>query len=66
MATLKEISEITKLSQSTISRILNEDSSLNVQENTKKRVLEVAQQLNYNFAKKNTKVSISNGNFTVL
>lgn len=66
MATLKEISEITKLSQSTISRILNEDSSLNVQENTKKRVLEVAQQLNYNFVKKNTKVSISNGSFTVL
>ena len=36
MATLKEISEITKLSPSTISRILNEDSSLNVQESTKK------------------------------
>lgn len=52
MATLKEISEITKLSQSTISRILNDDASLNVQEATKKRVLEVAQQLNYNFSKK--------------
>lgn len=55
MATLKEISEITKLSQSTISRILNDDASLNVQEATKKRVLEVAQQLNYNFSKKNNK-----------
>lgn len=55
MATLKEISEITKLSQSTISRILNDDVSLNVQETTKKRVLEVAQQLNYNFSKKNNK-----------
>lgn len=56
MATLKEISEITKLSQSTISRILNDDASLNVQEATKKRVLEVAQQLNYNFSKKIIKV----------
>lgn len=65
MATLKEISEITKLSPSTISRILNEDSSLNVQESTKKRVLEVAQQLNYNFVKKSSKTSINNGNFTV-
>lgn len=67
MATLKEISEITKLSPSTISRILNEDSSLNVQESTKKRVLEVAQQLNYKFTKKNNKnVSASNGNFVVI
>ena len=67
MATLKEISEITKLSPSTISRILNEDSSLNVQESTKKKVLEVAQQLNYKFTKKNNKnVSASNGNFVVI
>lgn len=67
MATLKEISEITKLSPSTISRILNDDSSLNVQESTKKRVLEVAQQLNYNFTKKvNRNTSSSNINFTVI
>lgn len=52
MATLKEISEITNLSTSTISRILNDDSTLNVQESTKKRVLEVAEQLNYKFSKK--------------
>lgn len=67
MVTLKEISEITKLSPSTISRILNEDSSLNVQESTKKRVLEVAQQLNYKLVKKNNKnISVSNGNFAVI
>lgn len=67
MATLKEISEITKLSPSTISRILNEDSSLNVQESTKKRVLEVAQQLNYNFTKKNNKnLSSPNINFVII
>lgn len=67
MATLKEISEITKLSPSTISRILNEDTSLNVQESTKKRVLEVAQQLNYNFTKKTNKnLSNSNINFFII
>ncbi|WP_300392891.1 substrate-binding domain-containing protein [Fusobacterium sp.] len=64
MATLKEISEITKLSPSTISRILNDDSTLNVQESTKKRVLEVAEQLNYKFSKKH-KVHSKNIHFTV-
>ena len=64
MATLKEISELTNLSQSTISRILNDDSTLNVQESTKKRVLEVAEQLNYKFSKK-TKTAIKNIHFTV-
>lgn len=61
MATLKEISELTGLSISTISRILNDDKSLNVQEATKKKVLETAQQLNYKFEKKN-RVSTTNSN----
>lgn len=64
MATLKEISELTNLSPSTISRILNEDSTLNVQESTKKRVLEVAEQLNYKFSKKIKSVT-KNVHFTI-
>ena len=64
MATLKEIGEITGLSVSTISRILNDDSSLIVQESTRKRVLEVAAQLNYKFSKKN-KSQIKNINFII-
>lgn len=47
MATLKEIAELTKLSIATVSRILNNDVTLSVKDETKCRVLEVAEKLNY-------------------
>ena len=47
MATLKDIASKAGVSQSTVSRILNNDQTLNVTDETRKKVLEVAQNLNY-------------------
>ena len=47
MATLKDIALKAGVSQSTVSRILNNDQTLNVTDETRKKVLEVAQKLNY-------------------
>lgn len=47
MATLKDIAAKTGVSQSTVSRVLNGDLTLGVSENTKNRILQVAQELNY-------------------
>lgn len=47
MATLKEIAEITKVSITTVSRILNNDITLNVSTKTREEVLEVAKKLGY-------------------
>lgn len=52
MATLKDIAELAQVSIATVSRILNNDSSLNVPEATKNNVLSAAKALNY---KKKTK-----------
>lgn len=53
MATIKEIAEQTHLSSSTVSRILNDDPTLNVPLQTRQLVLETARKLNY--IKKNKK-----------
>ena len=47
MATLKELSKITGYSIATISRVLNEDETLNVTENTRKMILEAAGRIDY-------------------
>lgn len=47
MATLKDIAKQAGVSPATVSRILNEDDSLNVTSETKERVLSYARQLNY-------------------
>ncbi len=47
MATLKEIADLTNVSITTVSRILNNDVTLNVSNRTRERVLEVASKLNY-------------------
>lgn len=52
MATLKEISNITGLSSATVSRILNNDSSLSVKEETRKKVLETAEKIGYKLSLK--------------
>ena len=54
MATLKDISKLANVSPSTISRILNYDSTLKVTEETKKAVFEAADELGYQ-KKKNKK-----------
>lgn len=52
MATLKEISTLTGLSSATVSRILNNDSTLSVKDETKRRVLEVAEKIGYKVSSK--------------
>lgn len=47
MATLKELSEYTGFSVTTISRILNDDPTMNASEETRKAILEAAARLNY-------------------
>lgn len=47
MATLKDIAGIAHVSQATVSRVLNNDPSLSVSEETRKRILEAARELGY-------------------
>lgn len=47
MATIKDIAAKAGVSIATVSRVLNHDETLNVQEETKKRIFEVAEQLEY-------------------
>lgn len=47
VATIKEIAEMAGVSVTTVSRVLNYDETLNVQDETKKRVFEAAEQLEY-------------------
>lgn len=53
MATLKDISEYTGYSIATISRILNNDPSMSASEETRKRVMQAANELNYAETKSN-------------
>ncbi|MDK9356352.1 transcriptional regulator EbgR [Lelliottia sp. V106_10] len=47
MATLKDIAKEAGVSQATVSRILNDDRTLNVKEETRHRILEIAEKLEY-------------------
>lgn len=52
MATIKEIANKAGVSIATVSRVLNYDETLNVTDETKKKVFETAQKLNYGFKEK--------------
>ncbi len=47
MATLKDIAQLTNVSLATVSRVLNNDTSLNVKQATRDKVLKAATDLNY-------------------
>ena len=47
MATIKDIAAKAGVSIATVSRVLNHDETLNVQEETRKRIFEAAEQLEY-------------------
>ena len=47
MATIKDIAKSVGVSIATVSRVLNLDETLNVSDETRKKVLEVAEELNY-------------------
>lgn len=55
MATIKDIANKAGVSPATVSRVLNYDTSLSVGQDTKKRIFEVAEALNYTKHKKNSK-----------
>lgn len=62
MATLKEIAEKAGVSLATVSRTLNCDESLNIQDETKKRIFEAAEELEYHhLAKKKRKKKLKIG-----
>jgi len=47
MATLKEIAEAASVSLATVSRVLNDDPTLSVKQETKRNILEIAEKLQY-------------------
>ncbi|HYF84773.1 MAG TPA: LacI family DNA-binding transcriptional regulator [Clostridia bacterium] len=47
MATLKDIAKLAGVSLATVSRVLNHDASLNVSDDTRKKIFEVAEELGY-------------------
>ncbi|MGD1821339.1 MAG: LacI family DNA-binding transcriptional regulator [Pleomorphochaeta sp.] len=65
MATIKEIAEAANVSQATVSRILNNDNTLSVSDDTKIRVLAIADEFDYiplktrKNAKKNSRLNIA-------
>ncbi|MDD3809142.1 MAG: LacI family DNA-binding transcriptional regulator [Erysipelotrichaceae bacterium] len=61
MATLKDVANEAQVSSATASRILNNDSTLNVSEDTRQKVFQAAQKLNYIKKRK----SASKNSFTI-
>ncbi|MEH7093635.1 LacI family DNA-binding transcriptional regulator [Neobacillus vireti] len=47
MATIKDIADLAQVSMATVSRVLNYDETLNVAPETRKRIFEAAEELNY-------------------
>ncbi|WP_163539809.1 LacI family DNA-binding transcriptional regulator [Gracilibacillus sp. YIM 98692] len=47
MATIKDIATQSKVSPATVSRVLNNDQTLSVSEDTRKRIMETAEKFNY-------------------
>lgn len=47
MATIKQIAELAEVSTATVSRVLNFDETLNVSDATRKKIFEIAQELEY-------------------
>ena len=59
MATIKDIAKAADVSQSTVSRVLNYDSSLSVANKTRKRIFEIAEDLDYKTPKqRNNKIRL--------
>ncbi|MFY0780528.1 LacI family DNA-binding transcriptional regulator [Peribacillus sp. RS7] len=51
MATIKDIAKLTNLSAATVSRVLNHDETLSASPETKKKVFQMARELNYQTVK---------------
>ena len=55
MATIKDVAELANVSSATVSRILNNDKTLSVPEETRQAVFNAAKELNYIKKRKATK-----------
>ncbi|HWR61880.1 MAG TPA: LacI family DNA-binding transcriptional regulator [Clostridia bacterium] len=55
MATLKDIAKLAGFSLATVSRVLNHDTSLNVSDDTRKKIYEVAEELGYQTIKQRSR-----------
>lgn len=61
MATIKDIAGQAGVSMATVSRVLNYDPTLSVSDETRKRILEIAQELNYRTPRERNGGAITNG-----
>lgn len=61
MSTIKDIAQMAGVSITTVSRVLNYDETLNVQDETRKRIFEAAEQLEYQMKGKNRKKKLRIG-----
>ena len=59
MATLKDIAKLAKVSVATVSRVLNYDETLNVSPETRQRIFEAAEKLEYKKHKKKRKRKVN-------
>lgn len=57
MATIKDVAELANVSSATVSRILNNDKTLSVPEETRQAVFNAAKELNYIKKRKATKMN---------
>lgn len=66
MATIKDIAEIVNVSIATVSRVLNQDKTFTVSEQTKLKIFKVAEELNYTSTnQKKSKNKNSNNQLTI-
>lgn len=56
MATIRDIAKLARVSPATVSRVLNYDQELSVAQETKQRIFEVAEDLNYTKHKRANKI----------
>ena len=56
MATLKDIAKLAGVSLAAVSRVLNHDAGLNVSDETRKRIFEVAEELGYQTIRQRNKI----------
>ncbi|SDY30863.1 LacI family transcriptional regulator [Evansella caseinilytica] len=54
MATIKDVAREANVSISTVSRVLNNDDTIAVMDETRQRIVDIAEQMNYSTNKKNT------------
>lgn len=57
MATIKDIAQTAGVSPATVSRVLNYDKSMSVSDETRKKIFDIAEQLNYKKSKRQKKTA---------